>query len=232
MRYTCIISPGGLNNTWCNIILLWGRRTEKLLQRRSPTKQTVCFYCAYIGTYFTFRWAIWQQRIQLSQSLNLLCSFLREFIKTQWTLTILHYPLLTAKPSLWREERREGQRRGDERRAIFRQTKKPKPKRGKNDSDVNLWSYCSLQTILVLFPLSFIFIFSNASPCFYHPVSLSSVPAEHLLQPTLAEQINDTRTIYRDHRAGLCPRFKVLSCSVSVTCHSGVNPSLCYYLLI
>ena len=45
----------------------------------------------------------------------LLCSFLREFIKTQWTLTILRYPPLpTANPSLWWEEWKE--RREEERR--------------------------------------------------------------------------------------------------------------------
>lgn len=35
---------------------------------------------------------------------NLLCSFLGEFIETQWTLTILCYLLLAANPSLWWEE--------------------------------------------------------------------------------------------------------------------------------
>lgn len=109
MKYTCIPLPGGLNSGRCNILLL----------RAYCCRQTSVAGCSLYRILVHIQMGF-MASVNIAEPVsNLLCSFLRESIKTQWTLTILHYPLPNADPSLWCEE-------GKERRAKFRPTERAK----------------------------------------------------------------------------------------------------------
>lgn len=160
MKYTCIISPGGLNNIRCNITLFLGRRRKTSVHRLN----TYCRLSWDVPQFVRFLLSIQplsshsDGRSSISEyswaSPKSAWSFLREFIKTQWTLTILLSPLPTASPSLWWGE-------GE----LYLDQVKSRKITKRKDSAVNLWCYCSNILSIVFLLLSDSFFLTHSFAC-------------------------------------------------------------------
>lgn len=85
------------------ILLFWGEEHHCSRQYRCCTaSQPVCSCSPYRHLVHIQMGYLASVNIAEADS-DLLSSYWREFIKTQWTLTILHHPLPTVNASMWWE---------------------------------------------------------------------------------------------------------------------------------